>query len=113
MAVDTPARIAILGAGPIGVETALYARFLGYDVDLYERQEVAANLLRWGHVRMFSPFSWNSSPLGLAALAAQAKGEEERNGVEQASAAPAGGEAADAEMLRSLRQGPLAAPTLA
>ena len=71
MAVDTPARIAILGAGPIGVETALYARFLGYDVDLYERQEVAANLLRWGHVRMFSPFSWNSSPLGLAALAAQ------------------------------------------
>lgn len=71
MAVDTPARIAILGAGPMGVEAALYARFLGYDVDLYEQHDVAANVLRWGHVRMFSPFSWNSSSLGLAALAAQ------------------------------------------
>ncbi|MBM4003869.1 MAG: hypothetical protein FJ295_11360 [Planctomycetes bacterium] len=71
MAVDTPARIAIIGAGPIGLEAALYARFLGYDVNLYERGPVAANVGRWGHVRMFSPFSMNSSTLGLAALAAQ------------------------------------------
>lgn len=71
MAVDTPARIAILGAGPIGIEAALYARYLGYDVDLYERGSVAANVLKWGHVRMFSPWKWNVSTLGLAALAAQ------------------------------------------
>ena len=71
MAVDTPARIAILGAGPIGLEAALYARFLGYDVDLYERGNVADNILRWGHVRMFSPFGMNRSTLGLAALQAQ------------------------------------------
>ncbi|MEC9117285.1 MAG: FAD-dependent oxidoreductase, partial [Planctomycetota bacterium] len=32
MAIDTPATIAILGAGPIGLEAALYARFLGYEV---------------------------------------------------------------------------------
>lgn len=71
MAVDTPARIAILGAGPIGLEAALYARFLGYDVDIYERGIVAHNILRWGHVRMFSPFRMNRSTLGLAALRAQ------------------------------------------
>lgn len=71
MAVDTPARIAVLGAGPVGLEAALYARFLGYDVDIFERETPGANLMRWGHVRMFSPFGLNSSSLGLAALAAQ------------------------------------------
>ncbi len=71
MAVVTPARIAILGAGPIGLEAALYARFLGYDVDIFERGNVADNILRWGHVRMFSPFRMNRSTLGLAALKAQ------------------------------------------
>lgn len=71
MAVDTPARIAILGAGPIGLEAALYARYLGYDVDLYERGRAAENLLRWGHVRMFTPWQMNVTPLGLAALSAQ------------------------------------------
>jgi cation diffusion facilitator CzcD-associated flavoprotein CzcO len=71
MAVDTPARIAILGAGPIGIEAALYARYLGYDVDLYERGRVAESVRQWGHVRMFSPFGMNRSTLGLAALKAQ------------------------------------------
>ena len=71
MAIDTPARIAVLGAGPIGLEAALYGRFLGYDVDIYESGCVADNIRRWGHVRMFSPFAMNASSLGLAALAAQ------------------------------------------
>jgi len=71
MIVDTPAIIAVLGAGPVGLETALYARFLGYDVKLLERGRVADNVRRWGHVRMFSPFGMNASPLGLQALAAQ------------------------------------------
>jgi thioredoxin reductase len=68
MAVETPARIAVLGAGPIGLEAALYARYLGYDVDVYERGRVAEHLLQWGHVRLFTPFGANCSPLGLAAL---------------------------------------------
>ncbi len=76
MAIDTPARIAVLGAGPIGLEAALYARYLGYDVDIYERGRVAESLRRWGHVRMFSPFVMNRSPLGLAALKAQDSGWE-------------------------------------
>lgn len=71
MAIDTPAKLAILGAGPIGVEAALYARFLGYDVVIFEREEVAASVRKWGHVRMFTPFGLNRSPLGLAALRAQ------------------------------------------
>src|SRR5688500_16425537 len=71
MAMDTPARIAVLGAGPIGLEAALYARFLGYDVDLYERGAVAENVRHWQHVRLFSPFGMNASPLALAALATQ------------------------------------------
>ncbi|MGD9721758.1 MAG: hypothetical protein AB7O59_05280 [Pirellulales bacterium] len=71
MAIETPARIAVIGAGPIGLEAALYARYLGYDVDLYERGAIAENVRRWGHVQMFTPFGMNRSPLGLAALRAQ------------------------------------------
>lgn len=71
MAIDTPATIAILGAGPVGIETGLYARYLGYDVIILERDEVAANVLSWGHLRMFSPFQQLRSPLGIAALRAQ------------------------------------------
>ena len=71
MAIDTPARIAILGAGPIGLEAALYAHYLGYDVDVYERGRVADSVRAWGHVRMFSPLAMNCSLLGLAALKAQ------------------------------------------
>lgn len=71
MAVDTPAKIVVMGAGPIGLEAALYARFLGYDVVIYERGRVAEHVHRWGHVRMFSPFGMNRSPLGIAALTAQ------------------------------------------
>ncbi|MBW3596649.1 MAG: monooxygenase [Planctomycetes bacterium] len=74
MAVDTPARVAILGAGPVGLEAALYARYLGYDVDLYDRGRAADHVRRWGHVRMFSPFHMNCSTLGLAALKAQDAG---------------------------------------
>src|SRR5688572_31936844 len=33
--------------------------------------EVAASVRRWGHVRMFTPFGMNRSPLGLAAIQAQ------------------------------------------
>ncbi len=72
MSVDTPARIAVLGAGPTGLEAAIYARFLGYDVDVYERGQICENITRWGHVRLFSPFRMNRSALGLSAIRAQA-----------------------------------------
>jgi len=69
---DDPPRIAILGAGPMGLEAALYARYLGYSVQLFERGEsAAANVLAWGHVHLFTPTKMNISPLGVAALQAQ------------------------------------------
>jgi hypothetical protein len=71
MSVLPPATIAIIGAGPIGLEAALYARFLGYDVRVYDRGRLAETVLRWGHVRLFSPFGMNASPLGRAAIEAQ------------------------------------------
>ena len=71
MAFDTPARIAILGAGPIGLEAALYARYLGYEVDIYERGYVAETIRRLGHARLFAPLGELTSTLGVAALVAQ------------------------------------------
>ena len=62
-------RIAIIGAGPIGLEAALLARQFGHDVQLFEKGRVAENILDWGHVRVFSPFGMNSSEWGRGALA--------------------------------------------
>jgi thioredoxin reductase len=57
-------RIAILGAGPIGLEAGLAARQLKLPFTIYERGRVGEHLLRWGHVRLFSPFGMNATPLG-------------------------------------------------
>jgi thioredoxin reductase len=64
-------RVAVLGAGPIGLETALYARRLNLPVTVYERGRTGEHVHRWGHVRMFSPFSMNSTRLGRAAILAE------------------------------------------
>jgi len=64
-------RIAIIGAGPIGVECALYAARLGHAVDVYEAGEAGQHLSEWGHVRMFSPWEMNVSRLGLEVLSAR------------------------------------------
>jgi thioredoxin reductase len=66
---DAP-RVAVLGAGPVGLEAALYARRLGLPVTVYERGRVGEHLHRWGHVRLFSPFGMNVTPLGKAAILA-------------------------------------------
>jgi thioredoxin reductase len=70
MAKPAKQRIAILGAGPIGLEAALYARRLGLPVTVYERGRVGEHVVRWGHVRLFSPFGMNITPLGREALRA-------------------------------------------
>ncbi len=61
-------KIAIIGAGPVGLEAALTALDRGYEINLYERGEIADAVRQWGHVRMFSPFEMNTSQLGLARL---------------------------------------------
>lgn len=72
----TDHRIAILGAGPIGLEAALYARSLGLAVTVYERAQVGEYVRRWGHVRLFSPFGMNVTSLGRAAILAENRGHE-------------------------------------
>src|SRR5262245_3381547 len=64
-------RLAILGAGPIGLEAGLYAKQLGLQFTIYERGRLAEHVLRWGHVKLFSPFGMNATPLGRAAILGQ------------------------------------------
>lgn len=64
-------RVAVIGAGPVGIEAALYARLCGLPVMVYEQGEVGEYVQRWGHVRMFTPWSWNVSPWGLQVLQAE------------------------------------------
>ena len=55
--------IAILGAGPTGLEAALAALDRGYPFTLYEASSrVAGSIRDWGHVRLFSPWSLDVSP---------------------------------------------------
>ncbi len=71
---DTPATIAIVGSGPVGLEAALYARFLGYTVNLYERGKVAEHVRNCGELPWPATFQESCSSLGLAALLAQEPG---------------------------------------
>ncbi|MFQ5348926.1 MAG: FAD-dependent oxidoreductase [Thermoanaerobaculia bacterium] len=60
---DARPHIAILGAGPTGLEAALAAIDGGFPFTLYEADEgVAGDIRRWGHVRLFTPWSLNVSP---------------------------------------------------
>jgi Pyridine nucleotide-disulphide oxidoreductase len=56
-------RIAILGAGPTGLEAALAAAEAGNPFTVYEAAPtVAGNVRAWGHVRLFTPWDMNVSP---------------------------------------------------
>ncbi len=65
-------RVAIIGAGPVGLEAALYAASLKLPFTVYERGRVGEHLQQWGHVRLFSPFGMNVTPLGVARIRAEA-----------------------------------------
>lgn len=60
--------IVIIGAGPIGLETALYGACLGHDVHVLESGRVGQHLRGWGHVTLFSPFALNHSSLGATEI---------------------------------------------
>jgi len=65
------AELAILGAGPIGLEAALAADQAGIPYVLIEQgPTVASNVRSWGHVRLFSSWDLDVSPRQRAALAA-------------------------------------------
>lgn len=68
-------RIAIIGAGPIGLEAALRFQTAGFNAHVFEAGRVAENVRDWGHVRLFSPFAMNTSALGRSAVARDSAAE--------------------------------------
>jgi hypothetical protein len=68
---DPPGTIAVIGAGPLGIEAALYGRYLGYNVTIVEAQEVGHSLRDQGDSPL--PILPNRclSPLAAGALSAQ------------------------------------------
>lgn len=73
---DPPGSIAVIGAGPLGIEAALYGRYLGYDVTLIEAVEVAHRFSdRRGEPIPMLP-DRSVSPLAWSALAAQSGNDD-------------------------------------
>jgi thioredoxin reductase len=58
-------RLAVIGAGPVGLAAALAAGRRGWEVTVLERDQVGASLCRWGPTRFFSPLAMNLAP-GMA-----------------------------------------------
>lgn len=65
------ASVAIIGAGPAGLEAAIACLDAGHAVTVVERGEVGDAVLRWGHVALFSPWSMNRSAAGAAVALAR------------------------------------------
>ncbi len=65
---DPPGTIAIIGGGPLGIEAALYGRYLGYDVTLFEAGQLVQGLRAAADHIAPQPCT---TPLGIAAIAAQ------------------------------------------
>jgi cation diffusion facilitator CzcD-associated flavoprotein CzcO len=58
--IPTELPIVIIGAGPIGLAAAAHLIGKGTDLLVLEAGErVGANILTWGHVRVFSPWAFN------------------------------------------------------
>lgn len=63
-------RVAILGAGPVGLEMALAAQQAGHAPVVFEAREPGHHVQRWGHVTLFTPWSMNTTARGRAAIGA-------------------------------------------
>lgn len=62
-------RLAVLGAGPIGLEAALAAAQRNLDFTVFEAADaVGGHVRQWSHVRTFTPWSMTVSPRARAAL---------------------------------------------
>ncbi|MEA2431308.1 MAG: hypothetical protein QOI19_1781, partial [Thermoleophilaceae bacterium] len=85
MSTGAEPRIAILGAGPIGLEAALAAHECGCEFTVYEAgQGPGANVRDWGHVRLFTPWDMNVSERMRRALPAAPTGSALPTGTELA-----------------------------
>src|SRR3712207_4808188 len=71
--------VAVIGAGPVGLAAAAHLIRRGIPVKVYEAgATVAANVRNWGHVRLFSPWEYNTDAAARALL--QAHGWQEPPG---------------------------------
>jgi cation diffusion facilitator CzcD-associated flavoprotein CzcO len=78
-------RIAVLGAGPIGLEAALAAAERGWEFTVYEASErPGGNVRDWGHVRLFTPWELNVSERMRRALPEAPSGSSLPTGAELA-----------------------------
>jgi hypothetical protein len=61
-------RIAVLGAGPVGLDAALQARRLGFKVQIYDRGEIAQAWISSLHLKLWHPFGQLASATGLESI---------------------------------------------
>ena len=61
--------VAVIGGGPVGLAAAAHLLERGVPVRLYESgASVGANIRAWGHVRLFSPWGFNTDTAATALL---------------------------------------------
>ena len=71
MTLDPPGSIAVVGAGPLGIEAALYGRFLGYEVTVIEAVAIGHSMKDQHELPLELLPGRCLSPLALSALRAQ------------------------------------------
>lgn len=68
---ETPGKIAVIGGGILGIEAALYGRYLGYKVALFDAGEIGEAAIGLGDEPLPMLPDRSFSPLAASALAAQ------------------------------------------
>src|SRR5690349_21191193 len=61
--------VAVIGGGPVGLAAAAHLISRGIPVKLYEAgNAIARNVREWGHVRLFSPWRFNTDQASTSLL---------------------------------------------
>jgi thioredoxin reductase len=61
--------VAVIGAGPVGLAAAAHLAARGIEPVVFESGDsVGASVREWGHVRVFSPWSYNVDPVAVELL---------------------------------------------
>ena len=72
--------VAVIGAGPVGLAAAAHLLGRGLPVRVYEAGEtVGANVRDWGHVRLFSPWKYDTDPAAVELGAVLAGSQPQEN----------------------------------